>query len=286
MKLHLNCTPLQGNTFFVKHIIKNANNNPLHLTLRELRSVFVNKQFVTWMAAAVIVLTAAGPFGTLSAFNTLERLSYWLILAPTTFCIASFCSTFVVIYLSRYKISKWIRYGIAGIVTGIPVGISVWAFQFFINDSPFPDLEFLTSIIPKIIPITFAITMIYASASKSDLPKTTSIDNTMPIEFFYNRLPKKLGRDIISLNAQDHYVEVKTTLGNELVLMRLSDAISELSDLEGFQTHRSWWVAKKHIISIQSNDSKKYLKLTDQTLVPVSRSFTKNIQGFIKKHDR
>lgn len=260
-------------------MINNANNNPIHLTLREMQSGLLNKQFVIWMAAIVIVLTIAGPFGTLRAFNTLERFAYWLILTPITFLLASFCSIFLVIYLSKLGIGKWLRYGIAG----IPVGISVWVFQFFLNNKVSPDLDFLAAMVSNTIPITFAVTMIYASLSKNDASKIGAVENSPSADLFFNRIPKKLGRDIISLNAQDHYVEVKTTLGSELILMRMSDAVSELVNLEGVQTHRSWWVAKKHILNIQSNSGKKYLELTGEAIVPVSRSFSKNIQSLTEK---
>lgn len=236
------------------------------------------------MIAAIVVLTIAGPFGTLRAFNTLERFAYWLILTPITFLLASFCSTFFVICLSNRNLNRWIRYGIAGIFAGIPVGISVWAFQFFLNSQIAPDLDFLIAMISSTIPITFVITMIYASQSKNDTSKLATTESSLSADLFFNRIPKNLGRDIISLNAQDHYVEIKTTLGSELILMRMSDAMSELTNVEGFQTHRSWWVAKKHILAVQSNNGKKYLELTNETTVPVSRSFAKNIQSFTKKN--
>jgi DNA-binding LytR/AlgR family response regulator len=78
---------------------------------------------------------------------------------------------------------------------------------------------------------------------------------------------------VISLQAQDHYVDVKTTLGKELILIRLSDAIKELGEDDGIQVHRSWWVTKKHIVKEKRIDNKPFLVLTDQTVVPVSRTY-------------
>jgi len=75
------------------------------------------------------------------------------------------------------------------------------------------------------------------------------------------------------LQAQDHYVDVKTTLGNELILIRLSDAIKELGEDDGVQVHRSWWVAKKHMVKEKRVDNKPSLVLSDQTVVPVSRTY-------------
>ena len=44
---------------------------------------------------------------------------------------------------------------------------------------------------------------------------------------------------ILSLSAQDHYVEVTTDLGKELCFMRLEDAILEVAPEKGFRTHKS-----------------------------------------------
>ncbi len=39
-----------------------------------------------------------------------------------------------------------------------------------------------------------------------------------------------------------------TDRGSDLILMRLSDALTELKGLEGAQTHRSWWVAAEQLV--------------------------------------
>ena len=43
---------------------------------------------------------------------------------------------------------------------------------------------------------------------------------------FLDRLPEKLGRDLVYLKTADHYVEAVTTAGSTLVLMRFVDAVS------------------------------------------------------------
>ena len=49
---------------------------------------------------------------------------------------------------------------------------------------------------------------------------------------------------------EDHYVRVHTTQGSALVLMSLSQAMAGLQDIEGVQTHRSWWVARSAIVGV------------------------------------
>ena len=64
---------------------------------------------------------------------------------------------------------------------------------------------------------------------------------------FLDRLPEKLGRDLVYLKTADHYVEAFTTAGSTLVLMRFVDAVAELDGAGGLRVHRSYWVARSHV---------------------------------------
>ncbi|WP_293441494.1 hypothetical protein [Planktotalea sp.] len=41
-------------------------------------------------------------------------------------------------------------------------------------------------------------------------------------------------------------MNVTTTLGSEMILMRMADAIDLLDGIAGVQTHRSHWAAQAH----------------------------------------
>ena len=56
----------------------------------------------------------------------------------------------------------------------------------------------------------------------------------------FDRLPAALGRDVIYLEVSGHYVQVTTTVGSAVTLMRFSDAVDALGDL-GMRVHRSYW---------------------------------------------
>lgn len=76
-----------------------------------------------------------------------------------------------------------------------------------------------------------------------------------------------------ALKSDGHYLKVYTDLGDELILMRLKDAIAETTPVEGMQVHRSWWIAREAVQDRRSKDSRLELRLDDETWVPVSRSF-------------
>ena len=67
--------------------------------------------------------------------------------------------------------------------------------------------------------------------------------------------------------------------GTTLILMRLSDAMTALSRLDGAQTHRSWWVARSAARSIETSQGRAVVVLPDGTRAPVSRSFYRDLKS-------
>ena len=59
----------------------------------------------------------------------------------------------------------------------------------------------------------------------------------------------------------DHYVEVFTTAGHTVLLMRLGDAVAELEGL-GLRVHRSYWVGHGHLERLLRRGRRRLLRLT------------------------
>ncbi len=89
---------------------------------------------------------------------------------------------------------------------------------------------------------------------------------------FLDQLPPHLGRDLLCIENEDHYIRVHTTVGSALILMRLRDAVAQLSKTDGAQVHRTWWVAKSAVAEVKRQDRRLSLKLVDGREVPVSRT--------------
>ncbi|MCE2750175.1 MAG: LytTR family transcriptional regulator [Rhodobacter sp.] len=86
------------------------------------------------------------------------------------------------------------------------------------------------------------------------------------------RMPVNLGRDIVALSAELHYLRVYTTQGNTLILMSFSRAVSAVRIIPGMVVHRSHWVALKHVESLQGQGAALVCKLVTGLVVPVSRT--------------
>jgi len=96
---------------------------------------------------------------------------------------------------------------------------------------------------------------------------------------FLERLPVKLrGGEIYAVEAEDHYLRLHTSKGQDLILLRLSDAVAELEGIEGAQTHRSWWVAKAAVRDAKRGDGRATLTLKSGVEAPVSRAYAKALR--------
>jgi hypothetical protein len=93
-------------------------------------------------------------------------------------------------------------------------------------------------------------------------------------------LPPHLGREVITVEAQDHHVSVHTALGHAQVLYKFRDAVRDLAGFDGLQVHRSFWVARQAIERIAPHGSGHLLHLKTGQRVPVSRAYKAVIRQF------
>ena len=97
---------------------------------------------------------------------------------------------------------------------------------------------------------------------------------------FLERLPQKLGRDVIYLNVSGHYVNAVTTEGSGVILMRFADAVAELGDV-GMQVHRSHWVAHRHVTGVFRRDERTMVRVTGGHELPVSRTYLTAVRALM-----
>ena len=99
------------------------------------------------------------------------------------------------------------------------------------------------------------------------------------IEQFYQKLPSVIGRDIISISSDLHYLKVSTTQGNTLILGSISHIAKALDD-EGFQVHRSYWVNKTHVSRVHVSGNNAVCIMSNGEHIPISRSKRKLVKAY------
>ncbi|WP_041522312.1 LytTR family DNA-binding domain-containing protein [Gilvimarinus agarilyticus] len=88
---------------------------------------------------------------------------------------------------------------------------------------------------------------------------------------FFAALPEILGRDLILISSDLHYLNVYTTLGKTMILGSLK-YYAEAFDDDGLQVHRSHWVAKAHVERLAVTGKDACCIMSNGQRVPVSRN--------------
>lgn len=78
--------------------------------------------------------------------------------------------------------------------------------------------------------------------------------------------------NVLYLKMEDHYVRIRTEHSSRLEMGPLARVTAMLSGVEGLQTHRSWWVARRAIVGVERDGRNLRLKLVDGETAPVSRA--------------
>jgi DNA-binding LytR/AlgR family response regulator len=275
-----------SNRLYVNPVTDFANDTAWQFTYRELQRLIKSPQFWTGLVAVVLVLAIIGPFSTFENQDFSARLVFWGLMATSCYFVGFAVSVFVGRLALQAGASDVLSRLIGGAVSGLPVTIIVWVINKHIYGFTMEGrFSFLTLLVSCTI-IAMAIAMIIYQITRAHRPD--EVDDTVvkkPVAFL-RRMPVGLGREIFSLEAQDHYVNVTTSKGSALVLIRLSDAIAELEGIEGLRIHRSWWVAKDAIIKTTRKNGKLMVALSNDAVLPVSRTYAGAVKGLVESTDR
>lgn len=82
-----------------------------------------------------------------------------------------------------------------------------------------------------------------------------------------------------ALKAEDHYVRVIGETREELILMRLRDAINLLDADDGLRVHRSWWVARAGVTAVRRDGRAAIVTLAGGQDVPVARDMMPTLRA-------
>ena len=90
---------------------------------------------------------------------------------------------------------------------------------------------------------------------------------------FLQKVPAELGREVISLQAEQHYTRVRTPLGQCLILHSFGDAVAQLDPKVGQRVHRSFWAAYAHVTALERAGQSGLATMSDGSQVKVSRKY-------------
>lgn len=93
-------------------------------------------------------------------------------------------------------------------------------------------------------------------------------------------LPISKRGELVSVSADDHYVNIKTSRGSAHIRLKFSAALEMLAESDGIQVHRSHWVNLNAVTDLKTGrDGKPVIKLLDGSEIPVAKARKKVLKS-------
>ncbi len=238
-----------------------------------------------------MLLAVLGPFGSFAA-PFARRMVFWVgvvIAGYACYMPATVAASRLADRLDLPRIALWAG---ACLIATVPLTVIVWAAEAVFRPIALPDIAGALAAYGNILILGSAVTTVFwfrpggpARVSPDDhwLAEVPSADGVpgaavapapaAPVVAapFLDRLPLHLGRDLVALEMEDHYVRAHTAAGSTLILMRMRDAVAELEGIDGRLVHRSWWVARDHVAGVLRDGRNLRLTLSNGIAAPVAR---------------
>ncbi len=262
----------------------------------DTRAFVARPRYWALTIGGVFITALAGPFYTLERLTFIERLLYWGLLIVLSGFLLSMLSMLALRLNDRGRVhwvlavtlatllavppilamTYWLDWVTQGTALAdqnwwlvLSVGLPMWVVNLLVNW--FVVVERRDTLRPSDFAARFRGRPVLVSDSGAAGDATEGAAGA-PAPLLFEKLPEPLGRDLVCLQAKDHYVEATTTKGSALVLIRLSDAERDLSWFDGMRVHRSWWVNLDHVAEFaRTEGGGMALTTTTGLSIPVAR---------------
>jgi hypothetical protein len=240
-----------------------VNTKALQLALREWRSHLARPEPWVALVAVAAVLTLVAPFESDETMRVAPRFAYWFFIAATCYVWGFSCDLFV----RTLKGARWTWTVVSALLTACGV-LSIVMLVNALTLGYIPSLSELPIFMATVMCIALIVSF-SMSYFGQQMASTAPEPQSLPI---LDRLPLDKRGPLVALSVEDHYVRVQTLKGEELLLMRLSDAMREVGSTEGAQVHRSHWAAFGQVEAARREGDRAILTMTTGTEIPVSRA--------------
>lgn len=255
------------NPSFIKRKVCFVNNTRVSSALREWEAQFSKLPTLVTLGSVAALLAILGPFNTGEMLGLVPRFAYWVVVASTTYSIG-----FLVNAALWPRVASRMPKPICLIVVGLATSLAITPMITLLNLISFgfwPALEQWPILLAQFLAIALSITIIFQTISGQ-------VSNAPPAEprvpDILARLPLDKRGALVALSSEDHHTRIRTTRGEELVLLRLADAIREATPAQVLQVYRSHWVALDQVVAVRRTGARTLLQLRMGDDIPVSRA--------------
>ncbi|WP_417693912.1 LytTR family DNA-binding domain-containing protein [Roseibium sp.] len=260
-----------------------ADGRPLQLALREMHGLFSDRRTYAIALGIICLLTLSGPFGTSDGMSLPARLLFWSLIVASGFGIGNLTGSMVGHTLRLAGFARPLCYALAGFAAGLAVLPAILILNLIFFQADLTNTDYLLRqllnclIIGGVVALNLAI--FSRNSRTSPDPQNSSVETSPVLDRLQRRLPVEKRSPLRWLSVSDHYVEVATLKGQELLLLRLKDAIEEIDQTDGLQIHRSHWVAKNAIEKVSRENGKTLIHTSDGPILPVSRTYLPELKA-------
>ena len=266
----------------------------LQSTLRESQTFFRSPRLLATFAVVVLVFAITGPFATAERLPFLARLAYWFIVHAAAWSIAILFSLLAERLLAGMVKSMLARMMIGSLVAALPISLVLALIDYGFFAEP-PAFAPIASAIVNVAPLC-VLFCILAYLTMSESLRAVDGQESMPGSHdeavrdsaagpfpsrppLVERLQPGNRGALLRIGVSDHYTEVLTAGGRELLLLRFSDALKEVGDTPGIRLHRSHWIADSHVAGIEQHDGRLVVTTTTGEHLPVSRTYLSDVRA-------
>ena len=240
---------------------------------------------VCGVIALWLFLGFAGPFGSFRSLSALPRYAFWFGCVATGYGLAIATLQILRPVAAFARLPKVAAIILVGLISALPMMFFVaWALEVALPGRSTPPGQLISlyfSVAAVQLVIAGIATWPFLSADSAAPPA-----DDLNADPFFDRVPDRLGRDLLALEAQDHYLMVHTRRGSALISMRLSEAVQMLPPQLGFQAHRRWWVARKAVAGLRRDGHRTLIDLTGGLTVPVGRTYLAAVRSGLEAKKR
>ena len=241
-------------------------------TLRQWRCHIARPGVLAALAGFSAILGLAGPFGTGALLGVLPRLGYWAVLVVLTYSVGFFANVLLRPLLQERPV--WVVLAATGLMTGLGASVVVLlvnlvVFRFFPKASELPGFVLVVTVVALIVTVLLELLDNQMNQTATFVPHARAAGTSPRI---LDRIPPDKRGALVSLSVEDHYVRIRTLRGEEMVLLRLSDAMRETGSVPGGQVHRSHWVAFDQVTQARRTGDRAILTMRVGPDIPVSRA--------------
>nr|WP_132561486.1 LytTR family DNA-binding domain-containing protein [Rhizobium sullae] len=247
-------------------------------TLRELRLFIRSPRFWGTFAVVILIFAVSGPYGTSERMTAGQRLGYWLVVQAAAWSIAILCSVIAEVVLRRHIASMFWRMMLGSVAAALPIGYALSLIDVIFDGTR----HLMHSGLQRAffaVPLCALFCLLTYMAMNERIKEVVATSGSTPRPpSILDRLKPQNRGELLRLSVQDHYTEIVTSLGRELVLLRFADALRETGGTAGLQVHRSHWIADAHVERLKRDNGKLLILTHDGFEIPVSRSYAAEVR--------